>query len=91
MSVLCHPQVGCKAAVTFFQYCVLANFFWLLVEGLFLQTLLIFSFANKRTFFWWYTFIGWGEVWMNVLVFSRPFFFMCVNLHVNCHDKCKRV
>ncbi|XP_062381593.1 growth hormone releasing hormone receptor 2 [Sardina pilchardus] len=62
--------VGCKAAVTFFQYCVLANFFWLLVEGLFLQTLLIFSFANKRTFFWWYTFIGWGTPSVTILIWT---------------------
>lgn len=70
---MCPPcQVGCKAVMTFFQYCVLANFFWLLVEGLFLQTLLIFTFANKRTFFWWYTFIGWGRSWKNLKL-------------VNCH------
>ncbi|XP_041938313.1 growth hormone releasing hormone receptor 2 isoform X2 [Alosa sapidissima] len=62
--------VGCKAAVTFFQYCVLANFFWLLVEGLFLQTLLIFSFANKRTFFWWYTFIGWGTPSVTIVIWT---------------------
>lgn len=54
-------QVLCKAVVTFFQYCVLSNFYWLLVEGLYLQTLLVFTFARKRTFFWWYTLIGWGK------------------------------
>uniref|UniRef100_W5LPT4 Growth hormone releasing hormone receptor 2 n=1 Tax=Astyanax mexicanus TaxID=7994 RepID=W5LPT4_ASTMX len=51
--------VLCKAAVTFFQYCVLANFYWLLVEGLYLQTLLIFTFTHKRAFVWWYALIGW--------------------------------
>ncbi|MBN3308815.1 VIPR protein, partial [Amia calva] len=52
--------VLCKVAVAFFQYCVLANFFWLLLEGMYLQTLLVLSFTLEGKFFWWYTFIGWG-------------------------------
>ncbi|XP_030630921.1 growth hormone releasing hormone receptor 2 [Chanos chanos] len=62
--------VGCKAAVTFFQYCVLANFFWLLVEGLYLQTLLVFTFARKKTFFWWYTLIGWGSPSLTIAIWT---------------------
>ncbi|XP_063077507.1 growth hormone releasing hormone receptor 2 [Engraulis encrasicolus] len=52
--------VTCKVAVTFFHYCIFLNFFWLLVEGLYLHTLLIFSFANNKKVFWSYTLIGWG-------------------------------
>lgn len=51
----------CKAAITFFQYSVLANFYWLLVEGLYLQTLLLLTFTCDRSYTWGYILIGWGE------------------------------
>ncbi|XP_074834818.1 vasoactive intestinal polypeptide receptor 1-like [Carettochelys insculpta] len=52
--------VNCKAAIAFFQYSVLANFYWLLVEGMYLQTLLLLTFTSDKRYFWWYTLIGWG-------------------------------
>ncbi|XP_078087382.1 vasoactive intestinal polypeptide receptor 1-like [Mustelus asterias] len=52
--------VTCKASITFFQYCILANFSWLLVEGLYLQTLLSLTFVSTKKYFWWYCLFGWG-------------------------------
>uniref|UniRef100_A0A8D0FNT4 Vasoactive intestinal polypeptide receptor 1 n=1 Tax=Strix occidentalis caurina TaxID=311401 RepID=A0A8D0FNT4_STROC len=53
--------VNCKVAITFFQYSVLANFYWLLVEGMYLQTLLLLTFTSDKRYIWWYILIGWGE------------------------------
>ncbi|RLV83716.1 hypothetical protein DV515_00016378, partial [Chloebia gouldiae] len=53
--------VTCKAVIAFFQYSVLANFYWLLVEGLYLQTLLLLTFTCDRSYTWGYVLISWGE------------------------------
>ncbi|TRY91952.1 hypothetical protein DNTS_035452 [Danionella cerebrum] len=45
---------SCKAAVAFFQFSILANYFWLLVEGMYLQTLLALTFVSQKKYFWCY-------------------------------------
>ncbi|XP_051930141.1 vasoactive intestinal polypeptide receptor 1 [Hippocampus zosterae] len=51
---------SCKSAVAFFQFSILANYFWLLVEGMYLQTLLALTFVFQKKYFWCYVLIGWG-------------------------------
>lgn len=54
-------QFACKASVVFCHYCVMANFFWLLVEALYLNSLLLSSFCHTRRCLWGFSLLGWGE------------------------------
>uniref|UniRef100_A0A8C1B543 Vasoactive intestinal peptide receptor 2 n=1 Tax=Cyprinus carpio carpio TaxID=630221 RepID=A0A8C1B543_CYPCA len=52
--------IGCKASLIIFNYFIMANFYWLLVEGLYLHTLLMVMFSENRHFII-YLLIGWGN------------------------------
>nr|XP_029137874.1 vasoactive intestinal polypeptide receptor 1-like [Labrus bergylta] len=64
--------VGCKAAVSFFHFCVLSNFCWLLVEGLYLQTLLIFTFTQTSKIFRIYFSVGWVSLIHSLIISGTP-------------------
>ncbi|XP_059827872.1 vasoactive intestinal polypeptide receptor 2 isoform X1 [Hypanus sabinus] len=51
--------VGCKVILVFFNYFITANFYWLMVEGLYLHTLLMVFFSENK-YFVLYMLIGWG-------------------------------
>ncbi|XP_073653104.1 glucagon receptor isoform X4 [Tursiops truncatus] len=51
---------GCRVAAVFMQYGVVANYCWLLVEGVYLHSLLSFATIPERSCFPLYLGIGWG-------------------------------
>uniref|UniRef100_A0A8C4N3Y6 Glucagon receptor n=1 Tax=Eptatretus burgeri TaxID=7764 RepID=A0A8C4N3Y6_EPTBU len=51
---------GCRIAQTCAQYCAMANYFWLLVEGLYLLSLLISTAPSEASHFRYYLALGWG-------------------------------
>lgn len=60
------------------QYCVAANYYWLLVEGMYLYTLLVLSVFSEQRIFRLYLCIGWGELifpfvrlWLHWQMFNR--------------------
>ncbi|XP_063780404.1 pituitary adenylate cyclase-activating polypeptide type I receptor isoform X2 [Pseudophryne corroboree] len=67
----CHlSTVECKAVMVFFHYCVMSNYFWLFIEGLYLFTLLVETFFPERRYFYWYTIIGWGTPLICVTIWA---------------------
>uniref|UniRef100_A0A8C2V5I4 ADCYAP receptor type I n=1 Tax=Chinchilla lanigera TaxID=34839 RepID=A0A8C2V5I4_CHILA len=62
--------VECKAVMVFFHYCVVSNYFWLFIEGLYLFTLLVETFFPERRYFYWYIIIGWGTPTVCVMVWA---------------------
>uniref|UniRef100_A0AAY4D253 Gastric inhibitory polypeptide receptor n=1 Tax=Denticeps clupeoides TaxID=299321 RepID=A0AAY4D253_9TELE len=51
---------GCRVAQVLMQYCVGANYYWLLVEGLYLHNLLVLMVFSENSYFCAYLIIGWG-------------------------------
>lgn len=55
------PQVGCKVVVTLFLYFLATNHYWILVEGLYLHSLIFMAFLSNKNYLWALTIIGWGK------------------------------
>ncbi|XP_053462131.1 LOW QUALITY PROTEIN: gastric inhibitory polypeptide receptor [Nycticebus coucang] len=51
---------ACRTAQIVTQYCVGANYTWLLVEGVYLHSLLVLVGSSEEGYFRCYLFLGWG-------------------------------
>uniref|UniRef100_A0A8D2LH25 Growth hormone releasing hormone receptor n=1 Tax=Varanus komodoensis TaxID=61221 RepID=A0A8D2LH25_VARKO len=51
----------CKISMLLCHYFTMSNFMWLLVEALYINALLLSSFAHGRRYFWWLVLFGWGN------------------------------
>ncbi|XP_039770794.1 glucagon-like peptide 1 receptor [Ornithorhynchus anatinus] len=60
-------SLGCRLVFLMMQYCVAANYYWLLVEGVYLYTLLVLSVFSEQRIFRIYLCIGWGVPMMFVI------------------------
>ncbi|XP_046710869.1 parathyroid hormone 3 receptor isoform X2 [Silurus meridionalis] len=65
-------MVGCKVAVTLFHYFLATNHYWILVEGLYLHSLIFMAFLSDKNYLWALIIIGWGvpavfvSIWVSV-------------------------
>ncbi|KAK6470343.1 parathyroid hormone/parathyroid hormone-related peptide receptor-like [Huso huso] len=66
-----HPPGG-PLVVTLFLYFLATNHYWILVEGLYLHSLIFMAFLSDKNYLWALTIIGWGvpmvfvSVWASV-------------------------
>ncbi|XP_012782033.2 parathyroid hormone 2 receptor [Ochotona princeps] len=52
--------IGCKIAVVMFIYFLATNYYWVLVEGLYLHSLIFVAFFSDTRHLWGFILIGWG-------------------------------
>ncbi|XP_021558894.1 parathyroid hormone 2 receptor isoform X1 [Neomonachus schauinslandi] len=52
--------IGCKIAVVMFIYFLATNYYWILVEGVYLHSLIFVAFFSDTKYLWGFILIGWG-------------------------------
>ncbi|XP_010796070.1 glucagon receptor-like, partial [Notothenia coriiceps] len=57
----------CRGAMVMMQYSVMANNYWLLVEGIYLHSLLVITVFSERKYFYIYLAIGWVSSMTEIL------------------------
>ncbi|CAG5865977.1 unnamed protein product [Menidia menidia] len=53
--------IGCKVTVLLFIYFLATNYYWILVEGLYLHSLIFMAFRSDSRYLWSFILIGWGK------------------------------
>uniref|UniRef100_A0A8C4TM18 Parathyroid hormone/parathyroid hormone-related peptide receptor n=1 Tax=Falco tinnunculus TaxID=100819 RepID=A0A8C4TM18_FALTI len=60
------PSVGCKVVVTLFLYFLATNHYWILVEGLYLHSLIFMAYLSNKNYLWLLIIIGLPAVFVSV-------------------------
>nr|CAB3265268.1 parathyroid hormone 2 receptor-like [Phallusia mammillata] len=50
----------CKIVITFFHYFIATNYYWILVEALYLHSLIFVAFFSDKKYLWRFIITGWG-------------------------------
>uniref|UniRef100_A0A672LBS9 Parathyroid hormone 2 receptor a n=1 Tax=Sinocyclocheilus grahami TaxID=75366 RepID=A0A672LBS9_SINGR len=66
--------MGCKVTVLLFIYFLATNYYWILVEGLYLHSLIFMAFLSDSKYLWGFTLIGWGEYVMVVIFLEKAIY-----------------
>ncbi|XP_018610052.1 glucagon receptor-like isoform X2 [Scleropages formosus] len=67
LQVSSEVAIGCRITMVMMQYSIMANNYWLLVEGIYLYNLLVVTVFTERNYFTIYLCIGWGAPLIFVL------------------------
>ena len=59
--ISCSFQGFCRFLVALYNYLQVTNFFWMLVEGLCLHTMIVWAFSVEKVRLWHYVVLGWCE------------------------------
>lgn len=74
MCALQQIALMCKFSKVCMEYFVACNYFWLLVEAIFLHTLLFTAVLTKRRMLKKYMLLGWGKSQMCCLCVCMPLY-----------------
>ncbi|XP_021365285.1 corticotropin-releasing factor receptor 1-like, partial [Mizuhopecten yessoensis] len=51
---------ACKLETSIFNYVQMTNFFWMLVEGMYLHIIIVWTYSADKIKLWYFMVIGWG-------------------------------
>lgn len=74
---------GCKLVMTLYHYLFATNYYWILVEALYLHSLIFVAFFSDKKYLWRFTLTGWGVP----VLFVVPWVIVRANLNnTGCWD-----